>query len=541
VLGKSVDSFQVRAVILLFLSCIGALCAERPNVIFILTDDQRRDSLPCYGNTFVKTPHLDKLAEEGVVFDNASVTSAICTPSRVSYFTGQYERRHGVNFNSGTAVSAQAWAKTYPVLMREAGYFTGYVGKNHVPVGPQGYKTGIMDKSFDYWYAGHGHIRFYPKEHHDIFKSAKSDTQPEIVDEAATDFLSADDFIDGAKSFLKKRDQSKPFCLSICFNVPHDSGSGSMKLRESDDELYRTTYRDRMQDIPLSEAYVERKDISEPKLPADVLFAEYRQKGYNYVDAPDPLRERQVRKYQTITGIDRVVGSIRKKLAELGVSESTIIVFSSDHGIMFGEHGLGGKALNYEPCLQVPLIVLDPTQKEAARKGGLVQSIDIAPTILDYAGVSIPETVQGKSLKPIVEGKVSKVRDFAFAENLWSNVFGNPRIESLKGARFKYIRYFKNTREPWEGIHGTKRQYHVTEKMQKMYVGFLSASVKGEKPVYEELFDLQEDPLEQKNLAGSADHQDTLTLFRQQCQAHVTIARGDYRQATGTDVLPPKS
>lgn len=507
--------------------------AERPNIVFILTDDQRQDSLPIYGNTFVKTPHLDQLAAESIVFDNASITSAICTPSRASYFSGQYERRHAVNFNSGTAMSAEAWQKCYPTQLRDAGYFTGYIGKNHLPVGPQGYETGLMDGSFDYWYAGHGHIRFYPKDHHEIFAYAKAHTQLEIINEGTQNFLSGDEFLEGTQTFLDARDRSKPFALSLCLNLPHGAGTSTMKMKLADDELYRTTYRDRLNEIPLPETYLAKAEIKEPKLPADLLHTQFRQTGYDYVDQPDTLRERMVRQYQTITGIDRLVGRIRAKLTELGVAENTLIVFSSDHGLLLGDHGLGGKGLNYETCLAVPLIIHDPRLKKARRETALVQSIDIAPTLLDYARAPIPATMQGKSLKPLLEEKVTKVRQFAFAENLWSNYFGNPRAESLRGPRFKYIRYFKNTRDRWSEVT-KKTLYQITPAMAADYAASLTASIKGEQPVYEELFDLKVDPLEQNNLATDPAHAETLTLFRQQCQVHVTRARGDTRLPVST-------
>jgi arylsulfatase A-like enzyme len=127
---------------------------ERPNIIFILTDDHRYDLLGCTGNEIIQTPHLDKLAADGILFTNAHVTSAICTPSRASIFLSQFERKHGVNFNSGTSVSADAWGDSYPVVLRKNGYYTGYIGKNHVPIGVGGYKSGNMEASFDYWYAG---------------------------------------------------------------------------------------------------------------------------------------------------------------------------------------------------------------------------------------------------------------------------------------------------------------------------------------------------------------------------------------------------
>ncbi|MGC6425828.1 MAG: sulfatase-like hydrolase/transferase [Akkermansiaceae bacterium] len=523
--------------IILFLALSALLRAERPNILFILTDDQRQDSLPIYGNSFVKTPHIDQFAAESVVFEHASVTSAICTPSRASYFSGQYERRHAINFNSGTAMSGSAWENCYPSQLRKAGYFTGYIGKNHLPVGPQGYQTGLMDGSFDFWYAGHGHIRFYPKNHHEIFAHAKAHTQLEIINEGTQNFLSGEEFLEGAQTFLKSRDSSKPFALSLCLNLPHGAGTSTMKMKPSDDELYRTAYRDRLDEIPLPKTYLAKAEIKTPKLPADLLHTQFRQRGYDYVDAPETLRERMVRQYQTITGIDRLIGNIRAKLEELGVAENTLIVYSSDHGLLLGDHGLGGKSLNYEPCLAVPLIIHDPRIRKGRREKALVQSIDIAPTLLDYAGAPIPSSMQGKSLKPLLEEKVIQIRQFAFAENLWSNYFGNPRIESLRGPRFKYIRYFKNGRERWS--KATKKTlYKVTPAMAAHYASSLNASIMGEQPVYEELFDLEVDPLETTNLINEPSLAVTATLFRQQCQAHVTQARGDWRIPVSTLPIP---
>ncbi|MEQ8839213.1 MAG: sulfatase-like hydrolase/transferase, partial [Lacipirellulaceae bacterium] len=395
--------------------------AERPNLIFVLTDDQRYDTLGCTGNEFIKTPNLDRLAAEGTLFANAAVTSAICTPSRACYFLGQYERKHGINFNSGTSMKPEAWSQSYPVLLRKSGYYTGYVGKNHVPIGEKGYDSDLINNSFDFWYAGHGHLTFYPKRRHEIFKQAKADTQIEIVSEGANSFLdSGVDYIAGAQSFLKMRPSDQPFCLTIALNLPHGAGTRSMEMLATDPQLYRTAYRDQMGQLSIPKTYVAKDQITEPKLPTDVLFAEYRQINYEYVDTPDLLREQLVRKAQTITGIDRMIGRIRESLQQEGLAEDTVIVFSSDHGIMAGEFGLGGKALNYEPCLRVPMIVMDPRvdeSKQGLRTTALVESVDIAPTLLDLAGVDIPDGMQGKSLRGLVEGAVEKVRDSSFAEN----------------------------------------------------------------------------------------------------------------------------
>lgn len=511
-----------------------ATWADRPNLIFILTDDQRYDTLGVTGDAFVETPHLDQLANDGVLFANASVNSAICTPSRACYFLGQYERRHGINFNSGTAVAPDAWTNSYPVKLREAGYFTGYVGKNHVPVGPRGYQTGIMDGSFDYWYAAHGHLSFYPKKRHEIFHHADTDTQIEIVNEGVQSFLdSPEGFITGAESFLDARPAGQPFALSIALNLPHGAGVRSMEMRPSDPELYRTTYRDRIGEIPLPATYIARDQIKTPKLPADVLYPEFRQTNYNNVDTPAAVRELILRETQTITGIDHFVGAIRETLERLGETDNTIIIFTSDHGLMHGEFGLGGKALNYETCLRVPLIIYDPRQP-AAQRGrrsmALTESVDIAPTLLDYAQAEVPATIQGQSLRPLVEGTLGSVRDYSFAENLWSTYFGNPRIESVRTTEWKYIRYFKNDRNLFASAT-TDTRYRVSPRQMDAYSHWLTSSIRGEEPVYEELFHLASDPRETTNLADRPVYAMKLREMRDACQRLVTFAKGDVEAA----------
>ncbi|MCP9462958.1 MAG: sulfatase-like hydrolase/transferase [Nitrospira sp.] len=522
-----------------------AAAGDRPNLIFVLTDDQRADSLGCYGNQEIQTPHIDRLAREGVLFENASVTSAICTPSRACYFLGQYERFHGVNFNSGTALAPEAWDQSYPVLLRKAGYFTGYIGKNHVPIGAEGYATGIIEKSFDFWYGAHNHLTFYPKTRHPIFKQAKADTQPEILAEGAASFLNSNaEFIAGAEAFLRKRPTDRPFCLSICFNLPHRAGTGSMRQLPSDPELYRTRYRDRMHQFRLPAHYTPKDQIRTPKLPANVLYAEYRQNSYEYVDTEAALREHMVRVYQTVTGIDNVVGAIRDQLRSLGLDRNTVILFSSDHGIMEGEYGLGGKGLNYEPCLHVPLIIYDPRlpkETQGRRLPQLVQSIDVAPTLLELAGLRAPSTMQGASMVPLLRRRPAAWRECAFAENLWSTYYGNPRVESARDARWKYIRYFATDR----GLFTRAKQqgfgpYQVSPEQAKAYREWLSASARGLRPDYEELFDLLEDPHESRNLVSSPKHASTLERMRRECDRLVREAKRDLDADPRTIPLPPK-
>ncbi len=510
---------------------------EQPNFIFILTDDQQYGLMGCTGNTIVKTPNLDKLASDGVLFTNAHITTAICTPSRASILTSQFERKHGINFNSGTSMSKEGWKNTYPMVMRENGYYTGWVGKNHVPVGEGGYDSGLMEKSFDYWYAGHGHLGFYPKDRHSIFKDAKNDTQVEVVGEGIQDFLSNEQKLGGAIKFIDNRPTDKPFMLSVCFNLPHGAGTGSMQMRDSDDEIYKTLYRD--QNIPLPENYVARKDIKTPKLPAEIHHAEDRQVGYDYVDTPEGFRERYIRQMEAMTGIDRLLGELRQTLKDQKLDKNTVIAFTSDHGLFMGQFGLGGKALCYEETTHVPMIIFDPNTKKSKRgktSDALVQSIDIAPTMMTMAGVTIPDSYQGKNLTGLLAGEQEAVRPYLYTENLWSTQFGNPRCEAVQDHEWKYIRYYKNENfsalkkiatAKEMGINTSAMLYKVHDPDIAVYRDYADGPLNGEPAVYEELFNLKNDPKETTNLASDASNKNKLEELRKVWKTEITNARGN--------------
>lgn len=516
---------------------------EKPNIIFLLTDDQRWDSVGFMGEKIGQTPNLDKLAADGVTFNQAYVTSAICTPSRACYMLGQFERKHGINFNSGTSMSAEAWAKSYPVLLRNAGYFTGYVGKNHLPIGDQGYRTGLVDRSFDYWYAGHHHISFYPKDFHEIFDNSAADTQAEIITEGALAFLdpnSNEAFMGNAINFLEKRTDAKPFMLSICMNLPHGFSMERMKMKSTDDELYRTAYRDQQESMPMPNFWVSGDDLKENKLPEDVLLQDLRQGGYNWVADEAQTRERMVRVMQAVTGIDRLVGNLRAKLEEMGMADNTVIIYSSDHGLFNGEHGLGGKSLCYETCMKVPMVVYDPREKGGKRLDNLVQSIDVAPTILSLAGIEVPDSMQGKDMTPLLRGEKTEWRDAAFGENLWSTIFGNPRCETVRTAEYRYIRYFKNDNRAKRERTPQKEWYTVSDETANDYAASITASIKGEEPVYEELFHTLEDPYEAVNLVDDPKYATMLHQMRATCNQLVAEAKGDIKTAPSTVRIKPE-
>ncbi|RKR14327.1 arylsulfatase A-like enzyme [Maribacter vaceletii] len=527
----------ILPLILYSLSIFSIQAQDRPNIIFILTDDQPYGYMGVTGNTIVKTPNLDKLTNDGVLFTNAHITSAICTPSRVSILLGQYERKHGVNFNSGTSVSNEAWKESYPMQFKNAGYYTGWIGKNHAPVGKGGYQSGLMEKSFDFWYAGHGHLTFYPKKHHPIFKNAEFDTQVEIIDEGVTKFLDVNEQkFEGAVQFLEKRPRDKPFMLSINFNLPHSASTRTMEQKETDDEIYKSLYRDL--DIPLPANYIAKADIKTPKLPSSIHRVEDRQVGYSFSDTPEGTKERYIRQMQAMTGIDRLVGNLRKNLKALKIEKNTIIVFTSDHGLYMGQQGLGGKALCYEITTHVPLVVYNPKLKKKSRgvkNDALVQSIDIAPTMLSFAGASIPKAMQGKDISKIVSGEKASVRNYVYTENLWSTQFGNPRCESVQNKEWKYIRYYKNNTFSANkkiqvakdlGIKEKHMLYAVHDSDIAIYRDYIESSLQGEKPVYEELYNLKNDPSELHNLVSKEQHNSILEELRKEWKKQITNARG---------------
>ena len=496
--------------------------AGRPNVIVILADDMRVGYTGHEGHPIIDTPNIDRLAEGGTVFSNAFATSAACTPSRTTLLTGLYERRHGINFNSDSAMSNEAWARTYPMLLKSAGYFVGYIGKNHTPVGKNeegviGYDSGVMDRSFDYWYAGHKHLGFYPKDkkQHTIFANAKANTQVEIMEEGMENFFTPDKAFQEGYNFLDTRPKDKPFALLLNFNVPHGNGTGSMEQRDSDLALYRTEYRDKIDEIELPSTYIAERDIVTPKIPKSVYNGEYIS-SYNYVKNPDDMKEREIRTIQTISGIDKLLGKLLGKLEEQGVADNTIIVFTSDHGLLHGEHGLGGKVLLYEPSVRIPLIVYDPRPKDfpvVSSSDALVALVDISPTLLELTGVAVPKNTQGKSLQPLLQDAEAKWRNVLFLENNMT-IQNYPRMEGVRTHRWKYIRYFDKAKD-------------------QKYEDMLSASINGEQPVHEELFDLKNDPTESENLVADPEYKEILERLRKKNATLVKELRGKALIALG--------
>ncbi len=478
-------------------------CFSAPNVIYIKSDDQRFDSLSMTGHPVAKTPHIDKLAKEGVFFTQAFITSPVCGPSRANTFSGQWERKNRIGFSKylGNIMTAETFDQSWLRRLKEAGYFTGYIGKNHVTVGA-GENQNYIDKSVDFSYLKKGHIGFHLSKN-PAFQHLKHETQVEGLLEATEAFLSPSDendyFFDSAhasvKDFLKRRDADKPFAISINFNLPHAASIGGMGSKESDPEFYKTLYNDQLDNFPIPDDFLS----SEQRLPENVFHTNELQKYYVY-KSKKQLLDTMVKMARANYAIDLFVGALRQQLVDMGVAENTIIVFASDHGLILGEKNLGGKTFLYDDSIHIPLIVYSPTFSTEQTQNDVDQLVvgqDIPATILDLCEVEIPESYQGKSMLPLIEQKPTEWRDDIFLENLFTHQ-EYPRMEAVRSKEWKYIRYFSK------------------EHDRGKYLPL--ASIEGEKPIYEELYNLSTDPEEKSNLTGLKEHAEILNQYRKRCQ-----------------------
>lgn len=489
----------------LFLLVAGSLVADKkqPNVIFIKTDDQRYDSLSMTGHPVTKTPNLDSLAQEGVFFENAYITSPICGPSRANFFSGQWERKNRIGFTMvskntlPTAVFDQSWL----MRLKAAGYLTGYIGKNHVSVGAPQDKNRYMYENIDFCYMRSGHLGFDLHRKKE-FQNLKNSSQVEGLYEATDVFMRPTEdknyFFENAddsfKDFLVRRDDSRPFALSINFNLPHEASIGRMGQKETDPDMYRELYNEVRGDQVMPIGYPNPVSLPENVFRQDELMPYYQ----NLKEKA--LIEKMTRMSRAVTAIDNFVGQLRQDLIDLGIADNTILVFASDHGLLLGEHGLGGKTFLYEESVRIPMIVYSP-HFEGDTVGRVVQEFvvgqDVPATILELCGLDVPESYQGESMVPLIEGKSVEWRQEVFCESLFTQQ-GYPRMEAVRGKKWKYIRYFSK------------------ENDRNLYLP--DASINGEQPIYEELFNMETDPNEQVNLASNPEYASVLSAYRDRCQ-----------------------
>lgn len=419
---------------------------RRPNLIVLVTDDQRWDTLGCMGNRIIQTPNIDRMAAEGVVFTNHFVTTSISMSSRASLFTGLYLRTHRIN-DFQTSFSEAQYARTYPEILRRAGYRTGFIGK--WGVGDQ-----MPAHRFDYFrgFPGQGH--YFPK------RPDESVHLTEVMGGQAVEFLR------GSRP-------PQPFCLSVSFKAPHvqDEDPRQFLHSRATADLYRDV------EIPVPKTADPRYIAL---LPIEVQRSEARRRWAVRFSTPALYQQSVKAYYRLITEVDTVVGRIRDELRRLGAEDHTVILYTSDNGFYLGEHGLAGKWFMHEESIRAPMIVFDPrlpASRRGARRSEMTLNLDLAPTILSLAGVSGPP-MQGRDLAPLAEGRTIPWRTEWFYEHLFEHAW-IPRTEGIRTSELKYTRYLDT------------------------------------RPLFEEVFDLRSDPLEERNLVHESGRLDEASRLRE--------------------------
>jgi len=390
---------------------ISAAETKKPNIIYILTDDQRWDAIGYSGNDIIQTPNMDKLASSGLYFQNAFVTTPICAASRASLFTGLYERTHNYTFGK-PKLNNQYMYDSYPYLLRKAGYQTGFVGKFGVKV-----NEGILDS---------------------LFNSKIITRYPYFVEVDGKHVHLADIHGNHAIDFIKSN-KEEPFCLSLSFWSPHAYGA--------EEQYFWPTYCDSMYadiNIPLPEtadpAFFEA-------LPEFLKTTMNRKRWYWRYDTPEKRQKMVKGYYKMISGVDSVIGRIQTALKEEGLAENTVIILMGDNGYFLGERGYAGKWLMHEQSIRVPMMIYDPRQPESERGKTLeemVLNVDITPTILELAGVDIPESYHGESLTAFYNEIPKDWRSSIFCEHRLENNTLLPKTECFRDDTWKFIRYEAN-------------------------------------------------------------------------------------------------
>ena len=423
--------------LIIFFNATLAVADDRPNIIFLMTDDQNVRSLGCYAAPGVKTPNIDALAADGVAFDRHYDTTAICMACRATVMTGLLEYRHGVNFDTGTTgdglMRREDWEQSYPMLLRNAGYRTAFAGKFGFTIEDASKGSRYPENDFDMWGGGPGQTSFVTARNKSMAKYAQKYPH-------ATRSYGAfgSDFI---KESAKK---NQPFCLSISFKAPHRP--------VQPDPLFDDIYAGARFPKPENFGREHGMHFSEQSRRGRQY---QRFEGWHYNNSYDEVMAKY---YQLIYAVDVAVGMIREAVETAGVKHKTLIIFTSDNGYLCGAHGYGSKVLPYEESSRVPLIIYDPrSEKKADRCNVVTGNIDLAATILD-AALGRSNHGNGTSLlKHYVKNNNPKRDRIIPLINVW----GPEQVFSLgfvKG-EWKYI-YWPYTDD---GMKATAEMYNLKE------------------------------------------------------------------------------
>ena len=449
--------------------------SKRPNIIFFLTDDQRNDTLGCEGHPIIQTPTIDRLAAEGVRFKNSFCEVPICASNRSTLFTGLSQRTHGYNFGT-PPVPERYVATSYPALLREAGYRTGFAGKYGMQF--ENMKPSELFDSF----VSIGRNPYLKKQSDGSMRH-----ETELCGDAAI-------------KFIESNPAGKPFCMSVSFNASHaedrDRRPGlHFQWAAPTDGMYEDI------NIPAPRLADEKYFKAMPEFMQDP--AELSRERFFWRWDTSEKYQTNIRAYfRMISGIDMTIARVLGVLKEKGLDENTVVIYSADNGYLMGDRGTAGKWNHYEQSVRVPLVIFDPRlpkEKRGRVAEQFVSSMDIAPTIADFAGVPRQTVHQGSSMVPLVNGEeVDDWREDILCEHHFKRY---PNWYSVRNERFKYAVYYEN--------------------------GPLEC-----------LYDLQKDPDEFVNLAENPDYLSALETMRSRLESyHAEFPLVEH----GLPVMPPST
>jgi N-acetylglucosamine-6-sulfatase len=399
----------------------------RPNIVFILVDDLRWDELGIAGHPFVKTPNIDRIGQEGARFRHAFMTTPLCSPSRASFLTGQYAHTHGITDNVDRSAASHKLV-TFPRLLHDSGYATAFIGKWHMG------NDETPRPGFDRWVSFKGQGTYLNPDINEDGQSVKPTGY-------ITDILSG-----YAVEFIRRR-HDKPFLVYLAHKAIHpevtQNNDGSVNLADSERFLPAERHQHLYADKPLPHRpNYNRAPEGKPALQRQI--GNLPPLGTATATRDEAILGRQ----RSLLAIEEGVGEILKALKETGQLDNTILIFTSDNGYFYGEHGLSvERRLAYEESIRMPLLVRYPQAIKAGTvRDELVLNIDLAPTLLELAGVAVPNAMQGRSLVPLLKGARHVWRNSFLIEYYSDKVF--PRMlqmgyKAVRSQRWKYIHYLE--------------------------------------------------------------------------------------------------
>jgi len=428
----------MKPILCLACLCLTPLLAAEPapkkplNIVFLLADDWRFDTLGIAGNPVVKTPNLDKLARENFRFTHACVTSAICGVSRSSFLSGQWMSRHG---NRSFDAMKTPWAQSYPGLLRANGYYTGHVGKWHSGTFPK--------QEFDFGRAYSGAHWIKREDGSEIHVTRKNE--------------------EDALEFLATRPKDKPFLLNLWFFAPHAEDEHPDQYRPQPASM--SLYQDMEIPIPPLASETALRNLPEFLQAAE---NESRIRYHWRFDTPEKYQRMMKNYYRLCTEVDAVCGRILRELEAQGILDETIVVFSGDNGYYHGDRGLADKWYSHEESIRVPLIVHDPRMPQSSlgrTNDDFVLNVDLAPTLLAAAGIAAPESMQGRDFAPLYlapdrEPSPPWRTEFLHEHGTISNKNRIPSSDSVVRRDFKYTFWPEWDHEDLYDLHHDPLEQH---------------------------------------------------------------------------------